>query len=134
MGITGGVRREHMIRAVLEAIAYQVKEVVDTVNSGAPIPIKELKVDGGACQNDFLMQFQADVLGIPIERSAILDTTAQGAAFAAGLASGYWQDYRALVASRGIEKVFEPGNATPQAQENYTMWKKAVARSKDWIE
>ena len=80
------------------------------------------------------MQFQADVLGIPIERPAILDTTAQGAAFAAGLASGYWKDYRALVAGRGIEKVFEPDAATPQAQENYRMWKKAVERSKDWIE
>lgn len=134
MGITGGVRREHLIRAVLEGIAYQVKEVVNAVNAGAPTPIKELKVDGGASQNDFLMQFQADVLGIPIERPAILDTTAQGAAFAAGLASGYWKDYRALVAGRGIEKVFEPDEATPQVQDNYRMWKKAVERSKDWIE
>ncbi|MEM6521712.1 MAG: glycerol kinase GlpK [Cyanobacteria bacterium P01_C01_bin.70] len=134
MGITGGVRREHLVRAVLEAIAYEVKEVVDVVNAGAPTPIKELKVDGGACQNDFLMQFQADVLGIPIERPAILDTTAQGAAFAAGLASGYWQDYRALVNSRGIEKVFEPGEAAAEAQANYAMWKKAVDRSKNWVE
>jgi glycerol kinase len=134
MGITGGTRREHLIRAVLEAIAYEVKEVVDAVNAGAPTPIKELKVDGGACQNDFLMQFQADVLGIPIERPAILDTTAQGAAFAAGLASGYWKDYRALVAARGIERVFEPGNKTPEAQGNYAMWQKAVERSKNWCE
>jgi len=134
MGITGGVRREHLVRAVLEAIAYEVKEVVDAVNSGSPTPIKELKVDGGACQNDFLMQFQADVLGIPIERPAVLDTTAQGAAFAAGLASGFWQDYRYLVDNRGIDKVFEPDAATPQAQENYTLWKKAVERSKNWIE
>lgn len=134
MGITGGVRREHLVRAVLEAIAYEVKEVVDAVNAGAPTPIKELKVDGGACQNNFLMQFQADVLGIPIERPAILDTTAQGAAFAAGLASGYWQDYRALVNSRKIETVFEPGDGAAEAQENYGMWKKAVERSKDWIE
>ena len=132
MGITGGVRREHLIRAVLEAIAYEVKEVVDAVNAGAPTPIKELKVDGGASQNDFLMQFQADVLGIPIERPAMLDTTAQGAAFAAGLASGYWQDYRALVATRGIERVFEPDTGATAAQANYGMWKKAVERSKDW--
>jgi glycerol kinase len=134
MGITGGVRREHLIRAVLEAIAYEVKEVVDSVNSGSATPIEQLKVDGGACQNDFLMQFQADVLGIPIERPAVLDTTAQGAAFAAGLASGFWQDYRKLVESRGIDRVFEPDEATTAAQANFAMWKKAVERSKHWIE
>jgi glycerol kinase len=134
MGITGGVRREHLVRAVLEAIAYEVKEVVDAVNAGSPTPIQELKVDGGACQNNFLMQFQADVLGIPIERPAVLDTTAQGAAFAAGLASGFWQDYRYLVENRGIDKVFEPKAVTTESQENYAMWKKAVERSKNWIE
>jgi len=134
MGITGGVRREHMIRAVLEAIAYEVKEVVDAVNANSETPISQLKVDGGACQNNFLMQFQSDVLGIPIERPEVLDTTAQGAAFAAGLASGFWKDYRALVQARGIDKVFRPDAATPQVQENYTYWKKAVERAKNWIE
>ncbi|MEM0980199.1 MAG: glycerol kinase GlpK [Cyanobacteria bacterium P01_H01_bin.58] len=134
MGITGGVRREHMVRAVLEAIAYEVKEVVEVVNASSETPIGQLKVDGGACQNDFLMQFQADVLGIPIERPAILDTTAQGAAFAAGLASGFWSDYRTLVEGRGIDKIFEPGDGKTSAQENYVLWKKAVERSKHWIE
>ena len=134
MGITGGVKREHLIRAVLEAIAYEVKEVVDAVNLGSSTSIQQLKVDGGACQNDFLMQFQADVLGIPIERPAVLDTTAQGAAFAAGLASGFWQDYRYLVDNRGIDKVFEPDDAAKEAQNNYAMWKKAVECSKGWIE
>ena len=134
MGITAAVKREHMVRAVLEAIAYEVKEVVDAVNSGSTIPIQRLKVDGGACQNDFLMQFQADVLGIAIERPQVLDTTAQGAAFAAGLASGFWQDYRSLIDSRSIDQVFEPGQGAPQAQENYTLLKKAVERSKHWIE
>jgi glycerol kinase len=134
MGITGGVQREHMVRAVLEAIAYEVKEVVDAVNANSETPIGQLKVDGGACQNDFLMQFQADVLGIPIERPAILDTTAQGAAFAAGLSSGFWQDYHQLVNNRGIDQVFEPDEATAQVQENYTYWKKAVERAKHWIE
>jgi glycerol kinase len=134
MGITGGVKREHLVRAVLEAIAYEVKEVVDVVNTGSQTPIQQLKVDGGASQNEFLMQFQADVLGIPIERPAVLDTTAQGAAFAAGLASGFWKSYRDLVDNRGIDKVFEPGTANTEAQENYAMWKKAVERSKNWIE
>ena len=134
MGITGGVKREHLIRAVLEAIAYEVKEVVDTVNQNSEISINQLKVDGGACQNDFLMQFQADVLGVPIERPGILDTTAQGAAFAAGLASGFWKDYRALVDTRAIDTVFEPGAEATKAQENYALWKKAVQRAKHWIE
>jgi glycerol kinase len=134
MGLTGGVQREHMVRAVLEAIAYEVKEVVDAVNANSETPIKQLKVDGGACQNDFLMQFQADVLGIPIERPAILDTTAQGAAFAAGLASGFWQDYHQLVDNRGIDQLFEPDEATAQVQDNYAYWKKAVERAKGWIE
>ena len=132
MGITGGVQREHMVRAVLEAIAYEVKEVVDAVNDDSGTPINQLKVDGGACHNNFLMQFQADVLGIPIERPAILDTTAQGIAFAAGLASGFWQDYQSLVNNRAIDTVFEPAADTPQVQENYTMWKKAVDRAKHW--
>lgn len=134
LGLTGGVQREHMVRAVLEAIAYEVKEVVDTVNANSDTPINQLKVDGGACNNNFLMQFQADALGIPIERPAVLDTTAQGAAFAAGLASGFWQDYQALVTSRAIDKVFEPGAGAGQAQENYGLWKKAVERAKSWVE
>lgn len=134
MGITGGVKREHMVRAVLEAIAYEVKEVVDVINSSSDTAIEQLKVDGGACQNDFLMQFQADALGIPIERPAVQDTTAQGAAFAAGLAAGFWKDYRTLVDSRGINRVFEPGDGVSKAQENYAMWKKAVERAKSWVE
>ncbi|MEL7316744.1 MAG: FGGY-family carbohydrate kinase, partial [Cyanobacteria bacterium J06559_3] len=93
-----------------------------------------LKVDGGACNNDFLMQFQADALGIPIERPAILDTTAQGAAFAAGLANGFWKDYRQLVESRAIDTIFEPGAGASAAQENYVLWKKAVERAKHWVE
>jgi glycerol kinase len=132
LGLTGGVQREHMVRAVLEAIAYEVKEVVDAVNEDSGTPINLLKVDGGACKNDFLMQFQADVLGIPVERPAILDVTAQGAAFGAGLASGFWEDYRALTEGRQIDRVFEPqANA---ARANYATWQKAVSRAKAWAE
>ncbi len=133
-GITGGVKREHMVRAVLEAIAYQVKEVVEAVNKDCPNPITLLKVDGGAAQNNFLMQFQADALGVPIERPAILDATAQGAAFGAGLSVGFWDNYRALVDNRQIERVFEPGSNSPAAQANFTTWSKAVTRAKNWIE
>ena len=133
LGITGGVKREHMVRSVLEAIAYQVKEVVEAVNKDSDMAVARLKVDGGASQNDFLMQFQADALGVPIERPVVLDATAQGAAFGAGLAVGFWDDYSKLIASRQVDKVFEPGEGKIQAQDNFAMWQKAVARAKDWI-
>ncbi len=134
MGITGGVKREHMIRAVLEAIAYQVKEVVDAVNRDSDNPVSLLKIDGGAAQNNFLMQFQADALGVPLERPKVLDATAQGAAFGAGLAVGFWDSYQKLISDRQVDRVFEPGEGQTQAQENFAMWSKAVARAKNWIE
>lgn len=134
MGITGGVRREHMVRSVLEAIAYQVKEVVDAVNKDSDKPVSLLKVDGGAARNNFLMQLQADALGVPLERPQVLDATAQGAAFGAGLAVGFWTDYRQLVSNRQVDRVFEPGSGQTQAQANFAMWSKAVARAKNWIE
>lgn len=134
LGITGGVKREHMVRAVLEAIAYQVKEVVDAANKDSDKPISLLKVDGGATKNNFLMQFQADALGVPLERPVILDATAQGAAFGAGLTVGFYDDYRTLVDSRQIDRVFEPGEGQTQAQANFAMWSKAVERAKNWME
>ena len=134
LGITGGVQREHMVRAVLEAIAYQVKEVVDAVNKDSDNPVSLLKIDGGAAQNNFLMQFQADALGVPLERPVVLDATAQGAAFGAGLTVGFWDNYGKLVGDRQVDRVFEPGTGQSQAQDNFAMWSKAVARAKDWID
>ncbi|MEM7590502.1 MAG: glycerol kinase GlpK [Cyanobacteria bacterium P01_A01_bin.83] len=134
LGITGGVQREHMVRAVLEAIAYQVKEVVEAVNKDSVNPVSLLKVDGGAAQNNFLMQFQADALGVPLERPQVLDATAQGAAFGAGLAVGYWSDYQKLISDRQVDRVFEPGTGQAQARENFEMWSKAVERAKNWID
>lgn len=133
-GITGGVEREHLVRSVLEAIAYQVKEVVQAMNQDSGTAINRLKVDGGACQNDFLMQFQADALGIPVERPKVLDASAQGAAFAAGLAVGFWDDYTALTSSRVCDRVFQPGGGATQAQENFQTWLKAVDRAKHWVD
>ena len=133
LGITGGVKREHMVRAVLEAIAYQVKEVVEAANKDSDKPVSLLKVDGGAAQNNFLMQFQADALGVPLERPKVLDATAQGAAFGAGLTVGFWHDYQKLVSDRQVDRVFEPGAGQTQAQENFAMWSKAVTRAKNWI-
>lgn len=132
LGLTSGVQREHLVRSVLEAIAFEVREVVDAVNQDAGTPIRQLKVDGGACNNDFLMQWQADVLGIPVERPQVLDVTAQGAAFAAGLAVGFWNDYHALVNSRPIDRIFEPGEGQAQAQDHFAQWLRAVDRAKGW--
>ncbi|MDJ0649616.1 MAG: glycerol kinase GlpK [Xenococcaceae cyanobacterium MO_188.B19] len=134
LGLTAGVKREHIARAVLEAIAYQVKEVVEAVNKDSEQPVSLLKVDGGATQNNFLMQFQADALGIEIERPVILDATAQGAAFGAGLTVSFWDNYQDLVASRGVDRIFSPGEGASSAQSNYATWKRAVARAKNWIE
>ena len=127
-GITRGVSKEHLVRAVLEAIAYQVKEVVEAVNKDGDKAINLLKVDGGATQNNFLMQFQADALGIPVERPKILDATAQGAAFGAGLAVGFWDDYQSLIDSREIDRVFEPGEGRERAIANFEPWSQAVAK------
>ncbi len=134
LGLTAGVKREHIARAVLEAIAYQVKEVVEAVNKDSEQPVSLLKVDGGATQNNFLMQFQADALGVEIERPVILDATAQGAAFGAGLTVSFWDNYQDLVASRGVDRIFSPGEGASSAQSNYATWKRAVARAKNWIE
>ncbi|MEO0683862.1 MAG: glycerol kinase GlpK [Cyanobacteria bacterium J06649_11] len=132
LGITAGVTREHMVRSVLEAIAYQVKEVVELINASCKNPIGKLAVDGGASNNNFLMQFQADLLGIPIEQPAMRDTTVQGIAFAAGLTIGLWNDYSQLIEQRQIEKIFEPNLNVSQIQDNYSTWLRAVERGKNW--
>ncbi|MGD1713128.1 glycerol kinase GlpK [Dapis sp. BLCC M172] len=134
LGITGGVQREHIVRAVLSAIAFQVKEVVDAMNKDSKFSIANLKVDGGASQNNFLMQFQADLLGIPVERPAFIDATAQGAAFAAGLTVGLWDDYQKLLSNSQPEQVFNPSENFQSAQESFVVWQKAVSRAKNWIE
>lgn len=95
-------------------------------------PLQQLKVDGGACRNDFLMQWQANVLGIPVERPQLLDATAQGAAFAAGLAVGFWEDYSALVAARPVDRIFQPEPTNDLAQTYFRTWQEAVARAKQW--
>ena len=130
VGLTGGAQREHMVRAVLEALAFQVKEVVNAANSAGKDPIARLKVDGGACKNDWLMQFQADALGIPVERPKVIDATAQGVAFAAGLATGFWESYGGVIGMREVDRVFEP-QAGRVAAEHFEMWEKAVASAKD---
>jgi glycerol kinase len=133
VGLTRGTTRAHVVRAALESIAYQTREVVDCVESDAGLELEALRVDGGACENDFLMQFQADVLGVPIRRPPVLEVTALGAAALAGLAVGYWSDAAALtsVLSEG-ETVFEPRMSTERREALYGHWKRAVQRALAW--
>ncbi|MBD2363311.1 glycerol kinase GlpK [Anabaena minutissima FACHB-250] len=133
-GITASVQPQHLVRAVLEAIAYQVLEVVQAINASSRHPMQRLIVDGGACENNFLMQFQADVLGIPVERPTMRDTTVLGAAFAAGLAVGFWDSYAELVKQREIDRIFEPGEGRHHATANFASWQKAVKRTLGWVE
>ncbi|MDA8017870.1 MAG: glycerol kinase GlpK [Thermoanaerobaculia bacterium] len=129
VGLTRGSSRAHLIRAVLESIAYQTRDVLDVMNQDSGIPITELRVDGGAAANDFLMQFQSDITGIPVDRPAIVETTAMGAAFLAGLATGLWSAPEELAHVRRKERRFEPRMDIEQRQELYKGWKQAVRRA-----
>jgi len=135
VGLTRGSTRAHVIRAALEAIAYQSRDVVECFKADAGLALDTLRVDGGACRNDFLMQVQADVLGVPVRRPPVLEVTALGAAALAGLAVGFWPDRSALLAATGNGAVrFEPRLPADRREELYAGWKRAVARSRDWAE
>jgi glycerol kinase len=130
-GITRGTTRAHIVRAALEAIAYQTRDIVECLVDDAVAPLDRLRGDGGASANDFLMQFQADVLGIPVERPRDLEVTARGAAGLAGIASGVWADRDEFAAATGDElTVFEPTMPAEQRDELYTGWKRAVERAR----
>lgn len=131
IGLTRGTTRAHIVRAALESIAYQTKDVIDAVQQCSGIPLRELKVDGGASQNDFLMQFQADMLGLPVQRSGMVEMTALGAAYLAGLGVGLWSKEQ-LITMRGRTKTFMPIMVTEEREKKYAQWKKAVERSLKW--
>ncbi|MDE0103325.1 MAG: glycerol kinase GlpK [Bryobacterales bacterium] len=128
-GLTRGARREHIVRAALEAIAYQTRDLVEAMQSDAGSGLSELRVDGGATENNFLMQFQADILGVPVVRPAFLETTALGAAFLAGLATGYWSGTEELERFWSVDRTFEPTMEASRREELYGGWKTAVARA-----
>ena len=128
-----GTTREHVIRATLEAIAYQSRDVVECLEQDAGISLAALRVDGGACANDFLMQLQADVLGKRVERPRMLEVTAFGAALLAGLACGFWSD-ASEVTPGGADAVFEPRMEAAERERLYAGWKRAVERSRAWVE
>jgi glycerol kinase len=134
VGITRGTTREHVIRATLESIAYQTRDVVECMAQDADLALSVLRVDGGACRNDFLMQLQADVLGATVERPGMLEVTAFGAAALAGLAVGFWRDRRELesVTTRGATR-FTPVLDAARRDALYRGWQRAVERSRDWV-
>jgi glycerol kinase len=133
-GITRGTTIAHMTRAALEAIAYQVYDVLKAMEKDSGKPTQELRVDGGATANNFLMQFQADLLGCEIKRPKIIETTAIGAAFLAGLAVGYWKDRDELQALWAADRSFQPEMETEKQEKLIHFWHKAVERSKNWVE
>ena len=134
LGLTRGSAAAHIARAALESIAYQTADVLHAMEADSGIRLKELRVDGGAARNDMLMQFQADLLGVPVVRPRITETTALGAAYLAGLAVGYWKDGAELAAQWRAERQFEPGMDREQADALMSNWRKAMERAKNWAQ
>ena len=132
LGLTRGVNSNHIIRATLESIAYQTRDVLEAMQADANMRLKSVRVDGGAVANNFLMQFQADILGTPVERPQVLEVTALGAAYLAGLAVGFWDSLDELKDKADIEQTFKPSIETTQRNVLYKGWKKAVARAQAW--
>ena len=132
VGITRGCEKEHFIRAVLESIAYQTADVLHAMEEDAGMPLQELKVDGGASANHFLMQFQADIIGQTVHRPSCVETTALGAAYLAGLAVGYWKDKEEICANWKLDKTFEPSMKEEKRKELLKGWKRAVKCALVW--
>ena len=134
VGMTRYVNKGHIARAVLEATAYQTREVLDAMEKDSGVKLTALKVDGGMVFNELLMQFQADILNVPVIRPKVAETTALGAAYAAGLAVGFWKDYTELRHNWGRDKEWQPSMPAEKRDRLYSGWKKAVTRTFDWIE
>jgi glycerol kinase len=134
VGLTSYINRGHIARAALEATAYQTCEVLDAMEADSGVRLSTLKVDGGMVTNELLMQFQADILNVPVVRPLITETTALGAAYAAGLAVGYWQDLNTLREQWAEDWRWQPDMAESVRRQLYNGWKKAVTRTFGWIE
>ncbi|MGA8753613.1 FGGY family carbohydrate kinase, partial [Candidatus Deferrimicrobium sp.] len=134
LGLTRGITKAHLTRAALQAIAFQTRDVLEAMTRDTEIPLRELRVDGGAVRNEFLMQFQADIIGIPVVRAAINETTARGAAYLAGLAVGFWRDTAVLAAHNQGTRRFEPTMPTSQRNKLYAGWLQAVKQAKEYGE
>jgi glycerol kinase len=134
VGLTRFVNKGHIARAVLEATAFQTREVLDAMNADSGVPLKELKVDGGMVVNETLMQFQADILDVDVVRPKVAETTALGAAYAAGLAVGYWADQDEMRQNWGEDKRWTPNMDNDAREKIYRNWKKAVTKTLDWVD
>jgi glycerol kinase len=132
VGLTRGTHKSHLVRAALESIAYQVRDVVEAMRADSRIGPSEIRADGGAAANGFLVQFIADMLGVRLSRPQSLDVTALGAAYLAGLAVGFWKDRAELASLREDDRLFEPAGEREKRQELYRGWRRAVRRSKRW--
>ena len=133
VGLTRFVNKGHIARAALESTAYQTREVLDAMEKDSGVKLTALKVDGGMVFNETLMQFQSDLLGVPVIRPKVAETTALGAAYAAGLAVGFWKDFDELRANWGLDKAWSPQMESGQRASLYAGWKKAVTRTFDWV-
>lgn len=133
VGLTRYINKHHIARAALEATAYQTRDVLEAMEKDSGVQLKELKVDGGMVYNDLLMQFQADILGVPVVRPKVAETTSLGAAYAAGLAVGYWKGTDDMRANWAMDKRWEPRMSEQQREQLYAGWKKAVTRTFDWV-
>lgn len=134
LGLTRGANKNHIIRAALESIAYQTRDVLEAMQEDSGIELNGLKVDGGATANNFLMEFQSDILGKTVRRPTVLETTALGAAYLAGLAVGVWETKEEIKNSWILDREFSPTMEEGLREEKYAKWKKAVERSRAWEE
>lgn len=134
IGITRGTTKAHIVRATLDSMAYQTKDVLGAMEADSGIKLAALKVDGGAVANNMLMQFQADLLGVPVDRPQVIETTALGAAYLAGLAVGVWNSKAELKESWKLQNRFEPEMDPVKAGKYYKGWRKAVKHSMHWLD
>lgn len=134
VGLTRGANRNHIIRAALEAICYQIRDVITLMEDDSGIPTRQIRADGGAVRNNFLMQLQSDLLDVTVVRPTVVETTARGAAYLAGLATGYWKNRAELAANYRIDRTFDPEMSEERRQSMYAGWQKAVTRARDWEE
>ncbi|HEX7737440.1 MAG TPA: glycerol kinase GlpK [Ktedonobacteraceae bacterium] len=132
IGLTRGSTAGHIARATLESMAYQTRDVLEAMSADSHVQLKTLRVDGGAVANNLLMQFQADILGVPVQRPRIAETTALGAAYLAGLAVGFWQNQEEVAAQWKLDRTFEPRMSADQREKLYANWKRAVERARHW--
>jgi glycerol kinase len=133
VGLTRASTRKHVVRAAVESMAYQTRDIVEAVNGSGKISVSELRIDGGAARNEVMCQFLADMLGLRVVKPPYLEATAFGAAYLAGLAVGFWASQEEIREKWRVERVYEPAMDEARREELYTGWKKAVSRCRGWV-